>query len=258
MIAESDDVLLEARASLEAWLEFERFFGTPCLPAGTHTAMESGPEESSQDRPGDTLGASEEEVLERRAQELSKIETEASVCTRCVLHERRRHVVFGVGHPGARLVLVGEAPGYHEDMQGEPFVGRAGALLGRMLARLGLGRETVYICNVLKCRPPDNRDPTSEEKICCSPFLRRQLAVIQPELILALGAHAARTLLDLDPTTPLGRLRGRVHRWEGIAVIATYHPAYLLRNPPMRWRAMEDLQRVGDLLGLEIVETQSG
>ena len=160
---------------------------------------------------------------------LGAVQTELGDCQRCALARGRRHLVFGAGHPRARLVLVGEAPGAEEDRRGEPFVGVAGQLLTRMLAAIGLSRDEVYICNVLKCRPPRNRDPEPAEVAACEPFLRAQLAAIRPELILALGAHAAQTLLQQD--TPISRLRGHLHRYQGIPLIATFHPAYLLRSP---------------------------
>jgi DNA polymerase len=157
------------------------------------------------------------------------------------------------------LVFVGEAPGYEEDRQGLAFVGRAGQLLTRMIAAMGLIREQVFICNVLKCRPPGNRDPSADEILACSPFLRRQLAIIEPEVLVALGAPAAKTLLNTSES--IGKLRGRFHDYylsgttgEGPAIplMPTYHPAYLLRNPAEKRKAWEDLQMVMYLLGLPI------
>lgn len=167
-------------------------------------------------------------------------------CTRCPLHETRRNPVFGEGAAEARVVCVGEAPGAHEDETGRPFVGRAGRLLDRLLLSIGLPRTAVYICNVLKSRPPRNRDPLPAEVAACAPFLMRQLALIRPDVIVAFGAFAARTLLDVK--SPLGRLRGRPHRFAGYPVIVTYHPAALLRNPGWVRPTWEDLQIVRRML----------
>ncbi|MFN3594505.1 MAG: uracil-DNA glycosylase family protein [Thiobacillaceae bacterium] len=161
-------------------------------------------------------------------------------CTRCELHRSRTQGVFGVGDPHAEWLIVGEAPGAEEDRQGEPFVGQAGRLLDAMLASIGLKRgENVYIANVLKSRPPKNRDPSPQEVAACLPYLERQIDLIRPKLILALGRFAAQSLLTTDAA--IGRLRGQVHRYRGIPLIVTYHPAYLLRNPADKARAWEDL-----------------
>lgn len=170
-------------------------------------------------------------------------------CTRCPLHETRKSPVFGEGAPDARVVCVGEAPGAREDETGRPFVGRAGKLLDRLLLTIGLPRESVYICNVLKSRPPNNRDPSPDEVRACSPYLLRQLALVRPEVIVAFGAYAARTLLE--STAALGRMRGTVHRYAGYPLVVTYHPAALLRNPGWTRPAWEDLQIVRSLLDRE-------
>ncbi|MFQ5655085.1 MAG: uracil-DNA glycosylase family protein [Planctomycetota bacterium] len=179
---------------------------------------------------------------------LEEIAAEVASCTSCALCRSRTQTVFGVGDPVARLLFVGEAPGRDEDLQGEPFVGRAGQLLDRIIAALGLRREEVYIANVLKCRPPGNREPTAEEVIRCTPFLGRQIEAISPEVIVALGRPAANFLLDRN--TSLARLRGGRHSYLGIPVVVTYHPAYLLRNPAMKKHTWHDLQGVIELLGL--------
>jgi len=165
-----------------------------------------------------------------------------AACTACELHRTRTQTVFGVGNPSARLMVIGEAPGADEDRQGEPFVGRAGRLLDAMLQAIGLPRGEVYIANVLKCRPPGNRNPSLEEAACCEGFLRRQIALIAPTLILSVGGIAARNLLGTD--TPVGRLRGVVHAYgeERVPVLVTYHPAYLLRQPEEKAKAWQDLQ----------------
>ena len=181
-----------------------------------------------------------------RLSELESVEAVARRCVRCPLHETRKSVVFADGSPDARVMCVGEAPGANEDETGVPFVGRAGKLLDRLLASVGFAREDVYICNVLKCRPPGNRNPEAEEIERCSPFLRRQVALVAPEVIIAFGTFASRTLLGLNDT--LGRMRGRTHRYEGVPLVATYHPAALLRNPNWTRPAWEDLQRVRRVL----------
>ncbi len=161
-------------------------------------------------------------------------------CRLCGLCETRTQTVFGVGNRSARLMVIGEAPGADEDRQGEPFVGRAGILLNAMLRAAGFERGDVFIANVLKCRPPQNRDPTDEEAGRCLPYLRRQIGLVAPELILCVGRIAAQRLLDTD--TPIGKLRGRVHRLDGRPVVVTYHPAYLLRSPGEKRKSWDDLK----------------
>lgn len=162
-------------------------------------------------------------------------------CTACALHSTRTQTVFGVGNRRAELMLIGEAPGAEEDKQGEPFVGRAGQLLNNMLKAIGMTREQVYIANILKCRPPNNRDPAPEEAAQCVPYLQQQIRLIQPKLILALGRIAAQRLLQCD--TPLGKLRGHTHLYSetNTPMVVTYHPAYLLRSPSEKRKAWEDL-----------------
>ena len=169
------------------------------------------------------------------------LEQTVSSCTRCDLHQTRSQTVFGVGSRSARWLFVGEAPGAEEDRQGEPFVGPAGQLLNAMLFALGLKRDAVYIANVLKCRPPNNRDPLPQEVACCEPFLLRQIELLQPRVIVALGRHAAHSLLKSD--LPLGRLRANSHAYHGIPLVVTYHPAYLLRTPSDKRKTWEDLCR---------------
>ncbi|MGE5625891.1 MAG: uracil-DNA glycosylase [Bacillota bacterium] len=161
-------------------------------------------------------------------------------CTACGLRVGCTQTVFGVGDERAKWLFIGEAPGADEDKQGEPFVGRAGQLLNSMIAALGLKREDVYIANILKCRPPNNRDPAPSEAELCRPFLERQIALIQPRLIVALGRIAAQNLLNTE--TPIGKLRGAVHRLGSLPVVVTYHPAYLLRSPGEKRKAWVDLQ----------------
>lgn len=169
------------------------------------------------------------------------LEAAVKGCALCALHQTRTQTVFGVGDRAAQWMVIGEAPGADEDAQGEPFVGRAGQLLNSMLKACGLRREQVFIANILKCRPPQNRDPTPTESLCCTPYLHRQIELVNPKLILCVGRIAAQNLLSTD--TPIGKLRGRVHRLGKAQrpVIVTYHPAYLLRSPGEKRRAWEDL-----------------
>ncbi|NWK45647.1 uracil-DNA glycosylase [Ralstonia pickettii] len=170
----------------------------------------------------------------------AQLEAAVSNCTSCKLCERRTNTVFGVGDREAEWMLIGEAPGEQEDKQGEPFVGQAGKLLDSMLRSIGLSREKgVFIANVLKCRPPGNRDPEPDEAAMCDPYLKRQIALIKPRIIVVLGRIAAQNLLQTQ--TPVGKLRGRVHEVEGVPVVVTYHPAYLLRTLTDKARAWEDL-----------------
>jgi DNA polymerase len=178
---------------------------------------------------------------------LVAIRNDLGDCTRCKLHRLgRTQIVFGVGNPNADLMFVGEAPGHDEDVQGFPFVGRAGQLLTRIIEAIDLKREDVYIANVLKCRPPQNRNPEPDEVASCEPFLIRQIAAIRPRVIVALGTFAARTLLKTEDA--ISRLRGRVYAFEGAQLICTYHPAYLLRSPDKKRETWEDMKKVRALL----------
>ncbi|MGZ8245236.1 uracil-DNA glycosylase [Methylomagnum sp.] len=165
---------------------------------------------------------------------------QVAACTACPLHQTRTQTVFGVGNREAKWMFIGEAPGEQEDLQGEPFVGRAGLLLNEMIRALGLKREEVYIANVLKCRPPKNRDPAPEEAASCEGYLKAQLAWVKPKIIVAVGRIAAQNLLKTG--TPIGKLRGQVHTYEHIPLVVTYHPAYLLRSQTEKRRAWEDLK----------------
>jgi DNA polymerase len=184
-----------------------------------------------------------------RAAALQMIRDEIGDCTRCALHKGRNKIVFADGDPSARLMFVGEGPGADEDAQGLPFVGRAGQLLNNMIAAMGLTREQVYIANVVKCRPPGNRTPESDEANTCTPFLFRQIDVVRPQVLVALGATAATYLLG--HRQPLAGLRGRVHAFRGMQLIVTYHPAFLLRDPRQKKEAWADLQMAMRELGLK-------
>ena len=193
---------------------------------------------------------------------LKLIREDLGDCTRCKLHKQgRKQIVFGVGNPRAELMFVGEGPGADEDTQGEPFVGRAGQLLNNMIKAMGIRREDVYIANIVKCRPPGNRTPERDECETCSPFLMRQIAVIKPKVVVALGAVAAKTLLAIN--APMSELRGRFYdfmpagarsndpAWQGARLAVTYHPAFLLRDPRQKGEAWKDLQMVMKYLGLK-------
>ena len=177
---------------------------------------------------------------------LEDVCTDLGDCTRCGLCESRTHIVFGEGSPNAQVVFVGEGPGFDEDKCGQPFVGAAGQLLTKIIAAMRLTRETVYIGNIVKCRPPNNRNPEPGEIHQCLPFLKRQLAAINPRVICALGSVAARALLKTE--TPISRLRGRFYEFLGIPVMPTFHPAYLLRNPEKKKEVWEDVQQIMKML----------
>jgi DNA polymerase len=186
--------------------------------------------------------------LARSAEDaLKDIREDIGDCTRCKLHRLgRRQVVFGVGNPSADLMFVGEAPGADEDIQGIPFVGRAGQLLTKIIEAIGLGRDQVYIANVIKCRPPENRNPEPDEVDTCEPFLFRQIDTIQPKVIVALGTFAAKALLKTQD--PISRLRGRVFDYRGAKLVPTFHPAFLLRSPERKRDVWEDMKKVRALL----------
>jgi DNA polymerase len=210
----------------------------------------------------EVLAPKPEQGVGNPAKALKIIREDLGDCTRCPLHKQgRKQIVFGVGDPEAELMFVGEGPGADEDEQGEPFVGRAGQLLNNMIRAMGITREQVYIANIVKCRPPGNRTPEREECETCSPFLMRQIAVIKPKVIVALGATAAKTLLAMNSS--MAQLRGRFYdfkpsgirssdpNWDGCKLAVTYHPAFLLRDPRQKGEAWKDLQMVMKELGLK-------
>jgi uracil-DNA glycosylase len=242
----------------------------------TLTVSESTPGELMAPRRSATLSVAEETIPEVSntyteqtvsdpAKALKIIREDLGDCTRCVLHKQgRKQIVFGVGTPKADLMFIGEAPGADEDEQGEPFVGRAGQLLTNMIKAMGLTREQVYIANIIKCRPPNNRTPERDECETCSPFLMRQVAAIKPKVIVALGAVAAKTLLAMNSS--MSQLRGHWYdfrpagvrsndpAWTGAKLAVTYHPAFLLRDPRQKGEAWKDLQMVMKELGLKVPE----
>jgi DNA polymerase len=214
-------------------------------PAVSRPAVEPGPVQEPADAP--EPGAEAPAAKPRTGQGgLKVLRDEIGDCQRCKLAPSRKNLVYGVGNPDADLVFVGEAPGADEDAQGEPFVGKAGQLLTKMIEAMGYARSDVYICNVLKCRPPGNRNPEPDEVASCEPFLKRQLAAIRPRMIVALGKFAAQCLLRDD--TPITRLRGGFRSYEGIPLMPTLHPAYLLRDPSKKKLAWEDLKAVNAAL----------
>jgi DNA polymerase len=213
------------------------------------SAVDAAPE--SAEPPADTVAV----VFNRSAAEvLAAVRSDIGECTRCKLHgQGRKQIVFGVGNPSADLMFVGEAPGADEDAQGIPFVGRAGQLLTKMIGAMGFARDDVYIANVLKCRPPGNRNPEPDEIATCEPFLFQQIAAVQPKVIVALGAFAARTLLKTDD--PISKLRGRVFDYRGAQLVPTFHPSYLLRSPGSKREAWEDLKKALAVLGRDVPAT---
>jgi DNA polymerase len=268
----------DARRALAQYLRTDRYFRVrvvPIAPAtveamGKPTASETGARDSAAAEPQDPAAPltvrklpqkpADPEVLRQKHAALDALNAEqVRDCTRCGLSRTRNKTVFGQGHADARLVFVGEAPGADEDRQGLAFVGRAGQLLTRMVEAMGLSRDDVFICNVLKCRPPENRNPAPDEIAACSPYLMEQLTTIGPEVIVALGAPAAQTLLQTKQS--IGRLRGRFHEFypsgspmigDAVPLMPTYHPAYLLRSPGEKAKAWQDLQQVMELLGLPL------
>src|SRR5215469_7100860 len=206
---------------------------------------------SNQSPASEALIIREQPPSEDRQAAMLTIREDLGDCTRCRLHKQgRKQIVFGVGNPHAQVMFVGEAPGADEDEQGIPFVGRAGQLLTNMIKAMGLRREDVYIANIIKCRPPGNRTPERDECETCSPFLLRQIDVVRPKIIVALGAVAAKSLLQINDS--MANLRGRTYDFRNSRLIVTYHPAYLLRDPRQKKEAWKDLQRVMQYLGLPV------
>ena len=237
-------------------LESDLFLGARWLPLRA-VVLDSGAQKTTTSKEV-RLSAKQNEERQDKEEQLAAVAQAVATCTKCPLHQTRTNPVPGAGNPDARLVFVGEAPGQMEDEQGLPFVGRAGKLLTEILEAMGLTRDEVFICNILKSRPPDNRDPQPTEVVACMDYLYQQLQIIAPEVIVALGAHAAHTLLET--TTPIGQLRGKVHVFAPdpltvpIKLIATYHPAYLLRNytQDARRKVWQDMQRVLGELDLPV------
>lgn len=233
--ADPENELASVIASAEELLQWEETLGGTGFPFREPMAAPASPQ-------------AREDLQDVRAR-LQVLIDEAATCTRCELHRGRTKSVFARGSPDTDLVFVGEGPGYHEDQQGLPFVGRAGQLLDRMIAAMGYDRDGVYICNVVKCRPPDNRTPLPTEAQACSHFLIPQLELVRPKAIVALGRCAAE---NLQVVPPAGRWRGVWGEWRGIPVMPTYHPAFLLRSPQFKKPVWEDLQAVLKVLNREV------
>jgi uracil-DNA glycosylase len=221
-----DENINELISDLKTYLEYLKGMGIVSLPAS----------EMKADEPGQS------NIIT-----LAEVRKELGDCKRCKLHRGRKTIVFGEGNEKATLMLIGEGPGYDEDVQGRPFVGKAGQLLTKILQSINLPREEVYIANIIKCRPPQNRNPEPDEIKSCTPFLMKQIGVIQPKIICALGTFSAQTLLKTD--TKITALRGKFFDLEGIKVIPTYHPAFLLRNPERKREVWEDMKKIVELLG---------
>jgi len=228
----------------DIYKEIKEFFITQQVLYGPTRPLTRAVVEEVERDEGENVRSEEKNASESGA--LHTFHGEINQCQKCALGSTRTHFVFGSGNPHADLMLIGEAPGRDEDLQGKPFVGRAGQLLTLMLQAIGLRREDVYIANVLKCRPPNNRDPLPEEIAKCEPYLLRQIELIEPRLIVALGRIASASLLRTN--LALGKLREEIHRYNEVPLIVTYHPAALLRNPQMKRNAWEDLKKVSDFL----------
>jgi uracil-DNA glycosylase family 4 len=234
--------------AIRTQLEHQRRLGVVGYPIGASPA--AGPRSPRPSVPP-VAGSLFAEPAVARAGSLAALRGAIGDCQRCKLAPHRTHLVFGVGHPAARLMFVGEGPGADEDAQGEPFVGRAGQLLTEIITKgMRLRREDVYIANVIKCRPPGNRNPEPDEVEACEPFLLRQVELIGPDVVVALGKFAAQTLLRTK--TPITQLRGRWFDYHGIKLMPTFHPAYLLRNPAEKRVVWQDIQEVMRVLGLPV------
>ncbi len=215
----------ELMSDLKTYLEYLKDMGITSLPVS-----QSLPEKAV--RPGTPT--------------LEDVRKELGDCKRCKLHRSRQTIVFGEGNEQATLMFIGEGPGYDEDVQGRPFVGKAGQLLTKIIESINLSREEVYIANIVKCRPPQNRNPEPDEIESCTPFLMRQILVIRPKIICALGTFSAQTLLKTD--TKITSLRGKVYDVDGMKIVPTYHPAFLLRNPERKREVWEDMKKIAELL----------
>ena len=220
-----DQKVQEVIADLKTYLEYLKGMGIEAIPVAEGKV---------------------EKIFPSEVPLLQDIRTELGNCKRCKLHRTRRTIVFGEGNEKARLMFIGEGPGYDEDVQGRPFVGRAGQLLTKIIQSIHLEREEVYIANIIKCRPPQNRNPAPDEIESCSPFLMKQIQAIQPKIICALGTFAAQTLLQTD--AKITSLRGRTFDLRGIKVVPTYHPAFLLRNPDRKREVWEDMKQIAEWL----------
>jgi DNA polymerase len=239
--ANMDEQLASLAVSLRRYLQRRQRAGVRFVPRDNRKA-------TPKKEPMDIMSGTEVDLFNdanaaHDARTLEELLAAIGDCRRCKLCSGRTHLVFGVGNPKARLMFIGEGPGRDEDLQGEPFVGRAGQLLTDIITKgMGLKRQDVYIANVVKCRPPDNRNPEPDEVLSCEPFLKKQIELIRPEIIVALGKFAVQTLLQSK--VPITRLRGNWHTYHGIKLMPTFHPAYLLRNPADKKLVWEDIKKV--------------
>ena len=252
-------------SSVKARIEMEKGFGVDAfIVTGQKKAVNPALNSPAKTILTETFVATESSggqppLNKEQNQLLENLRNETVGCQKCPLSKTRTHLVFGVGNHKAELMFVGEAPGRDEDLQGEPFVGRAGQLLTKIIEAIGMKRTDVYIANVLKCRPPGNRNPLPEEIVLCMPYLIKQIDIIKPKVLCALGTFAAQTLLNTK--APVGTLRGRFHEYQGIPMMVTYHPAYLLRNPNDKAKVWEDMKKVRDFLAgtlSGVITTKSG
>ena len=244
MTAEYYNIVNEA----EAYLKYLKTMGVVNVPKGKKekNIKVKGPEADA--LPAEKPISKKDKVI---SGSLNDVSADIGDCKRCKLHSTRTNIVFGVGDPKAKLMFVGEGPGFDEDQKGEPFVGRAGQLLTKMIAGMGLTRDDVYIANVVKCRPPNNRNPEPDEIAACSKFLTAQIAAIGPKVIVCLGTFASQTLLRSEER--ISDLRGKFHDWQGgVKLIPTFHPAFLLRNPAMKKPVWEDMKLVMKELGMKV------
>jgi DNA polymerase len=250
---ERDEAVRQVAGELARHLAWLRDAGVSELPTPTAVILRPPPRPLAASTPRDTptpasvRSAAADSGKGCGSPELAIIRSDLGDCRRCKLASGRTTLVFGVGDPGAELMFVGEGPGADEDLQGEPFVGKAGQLLTRMIEAMGWRREQVYIANVVKCRPPDNRNPEPDEIEACEPFLKRQIEAVGPKVIVALGKFAAHTLLR--SAIPISKLRGQWSEYAGVRLMPTFHPAYLLRSPQEKVKAWEDLKAVMAVLG---------
>jgi len=238
----------EAIAAVQSYIHYLQRLGVTELPVTLASPVRTEAAAPPARVSAPTLPAQGAALDAEPAVRLAQLAVAVHDCHKCGLHRGRTQVVFGTGDPAAALVFIGEAPGHDEDVQGEPFVGAAGQLLNRIIAAIGLRREQVYMLNVIKCRPPQNRNPQPDEIASCWPILQEQLACLRPRIICALGTFAAQTLLQTEER--ISRLRGRFHRLGDIQVMPTYHPAFLLRNAQYKRAVWEDMQLVQRALGL--------
>lgn len=234
-VSETRTEVLSLTKSIKNRLEYEKSFGVDFSKSNlpSHEKIH-------------VLDSLPQKKEDNKITRLAKLREEILKCKQCSLSDSRKNVVFGIGNPNADLMFVGEAPGYYEDQKGEPFVGKAGELLTKIINAIDFKREEVYIVNILKCRPPENRNPNDDEITLCSPFLIKQIEIIKPKIICALGTFAIQTLLKT--TESIGNLRGKFYDYNGIKLIATYHPAYLLRNTQDKRKTWEDMKKIRDFL----------